>query len=356
MFISAPNLSRIRPYRFFMVLIIVCSIVLSACARTPSQQEEATPTPIPTPIIPTKPTYTVQRGNIDTITDFTGRISPTIQSELFFRKEGRVNNVYIKKGDTVNVGQLLADLETGNREFDIRRAQANLDIARYSLDLTKQQMPSWTTGYTLTLSIKEREVELAQINLDELNKDIADARIVSPITGTVLSISLLEGMQVDAYKPVLVVADINKLEVSADLMSEALTKLVEGMKVSVQPVGRPGKTIDGTIRRLPYPYGGSSSSNASDKEDKTTRVALQVDPTTLGYELGDMVKVTVVLEHKESILWVPPQAIRTFEGRKFVVVQDDQGQRRVDVKLGLQSEDRVEITDGLTEGQVVLAP
>lgn len=134
MFISAPNLSRIRPYRFFMVLIIVCSIVLSACARTPSQQEEATPTPIPTPIIPTKPTYTVQRGNIDTTTDFTGRISPTIQSELFFRKEGRVNNVYIKKGDTVNVGQLLADLETGNREFDIRRAQANLDIAKYSLD------------------------------------------------------------------------------------------------------------------------------------------------------------------------------------------------------------------------------
>jgi len=52
----------------------------------------------------------------------------------------------------------------------------------------------------------------------------------------------------------------------------------------------------------------------------------------------------------------PPQAIRTFEGRTFAVVQDGQGQRRVDVKVGITNEDQTEILEGLTEGQVVVSP
>ena len=64
--------------------------------------------------------------------------------------------------------------------------------------------------------------------------------------------------------------------------------------------------------------------------------------------------MTVVLEARQEILWLPPQAIRTFEGRRFVVLQDEDAQRRVDVKVGIQGEDRVEIEEGLSEGDVVL--
>jgi hypothetical protein len=39
-----------------------------------------------------------------------------------------------------------------------------------------------------------------------------------------------------------------------------------------------------------------------------------------------------------------------------VVVQDGQGQRRVDVVLGIQAEDKVEIVSGLEEGQIAIAP
>ena len=54
------------------------------------------------------------------------------------------------------------------------------------------------------------------------------------------------------------------------------------------------------------------------------------------------------------MLWLPPQAIRTFEGRRFVVVQDGDAQLRVDVTIGIESDDRVEIEEGLTEGQTVI--
>jgi multidrug efflux pump subunit AcrA (membrane-fusion protein) len=70
--------------------------------------------------------------------------------------------------------------------------------------------------------------------------------------------------------------------------------------------------------------------------------------------MGDLVRATAVLESREDVLWLPPQAVREFEGRKFVIVQDGDAQRRVDVKTGIVGEDRVEILEGLTEGQVVL--
>jgi len=39
-----------------------------------------------------------------------------------------------------------------------------------------------------------------------------------------------------------------------------------------------------------------------------------------------------------------------------VVVQDGEVQRRVDVTTGIESTDRVEIEEGLSEGQIVIAP
>jgi multidrug efflux pump subunit AcrA (membrane-fusion protein) len=67
-------------------------------------------------------------------------------------------------------------------------------------------------------------------------------------------------------------------------------------------------------------------------------------------------QITVVIAQKTGILWLPPQAVRTYDGRKFVVIQAGEGQRRVDVKLGIQSDDRVEIVEGLEVGQIVISP
>ena len=66
--------------------------------------------------------------------------------------------------------------------------------------------------------------------------------------------------------------------------------------------------------------------------------------------------VQVVLESHPNTLWLPPQAVRKFQGNTFVVVQDGSAQRRVDVKLGLSTDEQVEILQGLSEGQVVVAP
>ncbi len=62
------------------------------------------------------------------------------------------------------------------------------------------------------------------------------------------------------------------------------------------------------------------------------------------------------LETREDVLWLPPSVIRTFQNRTFVVLDTPDGPRTVDVVLGLQTDDRVEIVSGVSEGDVVIAP
>jgi multidrug efflux pump subunit AcrA (membrane-fusion protein) len=121
---------------------------------------------------------------------------------------------------------------------------------------------------------------------------------------------------------------------------------------------RPGEEWYGYIRRLPYPYGGGGrSEGAEEEEDKSTRIRLEgVNFEDLDLEVGDLMTIEVVLEQKDDVMWLPPQAVRKFEGREFVVIQDGEVQRRVDVKVGIESQDRVEIEEGLSEGQIVVGP
>ncbi|HEY65517.1 MAG TPA: HlyD family efflux transporter periplasmic adaptor subunit [Caldilineae bacterium] len=254
----------------------------------------------------------------------------------------------------------------------LQQATLNYQKAKATYDLIMQDI----AAYQYEIAIKERQVELAQLALDELNRGvdpllkndverallkvqkleaaIADAQIIAPFDGQVLSITLTEGRPVDAFKPVVVVADPSELEVSADLTSTQLQDLAEGMPATVVLVSRPGEELKGYIRRLPYPYGGGGRTGTFDEEDKSTRIALEASAAEAGYEMGDLARVTVVLERKEDVLWLPPQAVRIFEGRTFVVVKEGEAQRRVDVKVGIKGEDRWEIEEGLTEGQIVI--
>jgi hypothetical protein len=113
---------------------------------------------------------------------------------------------------------------------------------------------------------------------------------------------------------------------------------------------RPGETFQGTVRQLPYPYGGTTVDTGDD--DTAVHVAIEGE---VAMDLGELATVSIVLQEKENVLWLPPAAIRTYQGRDFVVVQlADGSQKRVDVLLGISTDERVEIVAGLEEGQTIV--
>ncbi|MFN2282867.1 MAG: efflux RND transporter periplasmic adaptor subunit [Anaerolineae bacterium] len=444
----------------FLLLILISIVMLplgcssGSSSSSSSAQNGATPTPIPTSIVPTNPTYQVQRGDVVRLLQFSGRAAPVREEELFFRSNGYVETVYARRNDTVAEGDLLAELEVTDLKNQISQVEAELTAAqmnndrqvaeamanvrskelalaklqasmsdtqilsaRISLERAQESLADaqieyqesldrpwereevreryadavrnaeWNlqiaqSQYNDALNARERltyDIELAQQDLDlaqmrqseieagvdvtrtllslqRLQAQLEDARIVAPFDGVILSTSIIAGSQVQGYKTVMSIADPTELEIMADLEDSEMSELTEGMVLVAEVVNRPGDQIPGFIRRLPYPYGGGGKIEGVQDEDTSTRIELEQSPIELGMSVGDRVRITIELERATDALWLPPQAVRSFEGRNFVVVQEDGGQRRLDVTIGIRSDERLEILDGLSEGQTVIAP
>jgi multidrug efflux pump subunit AcrA (membrane-fusion protein) len=380
------------------------AFLLGGCAllpatRTEQVAAEATPTPIPTPQVALKPVYQVQKGEVVKSSTFAGRISPVVEEELFFRVDGRVRSINFKRNTEVKKGDVIAEFEIEALERELNAAQLELERARVtlaeaerSLELDRQEAITRLEMERLRLEGMERDdhstradmaiqaqtIALAELSVErlnggvsqllkndlvraeyavqKLNEEIDEARIVAPFDGLLLSLTLSPGQAVTAYQTVATLADADQLEISADLLSDQMELMAEQMPVTFVLSSRPGETLTGVIRRLPYPYGSGGSGQTLEEKDKSTRISIAEEAQGTGYELGDLVRVTAELERKADVLWLPPQAIRNFNGRRFAVVQDGDVQRRVDVDLGIQAEDRVEIEAGLEAGQTVVGP
>jgi|GEM_PF-199486 len=204
------------------------------------------------------------------------------------------------------------------------------------------------------LNIQQTAVEQAQLALDKARRKVDAARVIAPRDGVVLAVAISEGELVEAFAPVVEIADPSRLELAAELSGEQMRQLAEGRQAMIRLLAQPDIALPATIRRLPAPY-GAGGSGAVQEQDKTTRFAI-TDPKRQTLVAGAVAKITIVLEYKGDVLWLPPDAVRSFEGRRFVVIRQNDRERRVPVRVGIETDARVELLDGVKQGDMVVGP
>jgi RND family efflux transporter MFP subunit len=243
-------------------------------------------------------------------------------------------------------------------QFDLVVAEADYQRALQSREV-----------FSYTVQLHEQDVELAEMRLQRLETGIdveelklaverfqgqlEEAQLIAPFDGQILAVAIRRGQEIEAFEPAMVLVEPSELEVSADLSDSQLERLVEGMPITARPTTQSGEEMEGQIRLLPYPYGSGAEEGGAD-DIMSTRLTLDSPTLTDDFEIGDPVEVSIVLERKPDVLWLPPQAIRNFEGRRFVVVQNEAGQVRKDIQVGIEGEGRVEIVEGLSAGETVI--
>ena len=382
-----------------LVLLMLALILLSGCVSQATFGDAITqgePTPIPTPIVPSKPVYQVERGTVTYERRFFGRIAPVVQEEFGFLIDGRVLEILVDAGADVTVGDVLARLDTRVLEnqllaaeeelaiassifesadsrvrYDSQRAELNLRIAQLRLDhaIASADTPA-TSDEELNVSLLTIERDLAQIGIDELTAGvdpqlrfdvtraqklveetkatIAKAELIAPRTGRLVSFTPDPGDAIIAYEPIAVVADLTVLEITDEMDADDLSELAEGMPLTIQRAAIPGNVYSGTIGSLPSPYGIAT--------DGLVHVSFDEQPPADEFGVGDRMSFTVLVEERHDVLWLPVSAIRQFSGRNFIVVQNEGVQQRVDVRLGLEGGGRVETLEGAEENQTVIGP
>jgi HlyD family secretion protein len=460
-----------------LIAFLALAPVLAGCVSGSAAQ--ADPTPIPTPIVPEKPTYTVQRGTVSNVLELRGRVSPVQQQDLFFRTNGAVNTVNVKRGDVVKAGDVLAYLgereslesaladaelevlraekELNNllAEADLKSAEAHLALleaqqelvkaeknrvnknyrrgsdtsinaakAQYLMEetyvqqaekeylsLTELPEDDWARVNALAaLAAAERQRDIARANWNYLQTNpteeeilqadvelaIAQAEaeaaereyerlkdgpdpfevrlaeaalekakasqrkalaslenleIVAPFDGEILNVTISAGTQVNAFQNVISIANPDSLEITCLPTADELAQLSVGQAALIRLASQPATDLHGEVRQMPYT---DTTTSTSSDQSRDTSVRISVEEGDAELSLGELATVIIQLEERQDTLWLPPAALRVFQGRDFVLVQDGEVQRRVDVSIGLRTRDRVEISDGLTEGQVVL--
>jgi hypothetical protein len=194
------------------------------------------------------------------------------------------------------------------------------------------------------------DLEQTRLDIEDLQGQIASAQLIAPFAGQILSLNVSPGDSAQAYDTIGVLADPNALEITAELGSEELSQMAVEQQGVITLRNRPGESFNGTVRQLPYPYGGTTVDTGEDDTAVHVSITGEVDMT-----LGELATVSIVLQEKQNVLWLPPAAIRSYQGRDFVVVQNPDGtQQRVDVLLGITTDERVEITAGLEAGQTIV--
>ncbi len=253
------------------------------------------------------------------------------------------------KLDQVNAGARREDLDAAHAAQ--ARAQAALADAQSAMEAVAANNRLDVTGFDVAMA--QKKVDVAQADYDGLQAQLEMARVRAPFDGVITFITGKQGDKFDAFTPIAVISDPNRLEVSAEFNSTDIAKVQPGQESIVTTDAFGATEIHGRVTRTPSLDAGVGSGPLSGGNPRAVRMSF--NPPGPGARLGQLAQVTVVTQAKDDVLLIPNTALRRFGNRKYVQVLNPDGRRiDVDVEIGLVTDTDTEITKGLKEGQKVI--
>jgi HlyD family secretion protein len=237
----------------------------------------------------------------------------------------------------------LVELRVGPKASDVAAAQRQIERAEIALSEAQRGKGS---------DELEKSLANAQLEKERVQAQIDAGKLIAPFDGKIGQVSNRPGDGIEAYRAVVTIYNDSERELLvSSVTSQDSAKIGIGMPVTIIFSRHPGQTFTGLITKLPS---NATSSASTIEQDPNYHLEYTAD---VELEVGDLGRVTITLSKKDNTLWLPPQAVRAFEGRRFVVLKDGDRQRRKDVRVGIISEERIEILeepDGLKAGDIVV--
>lgn len=345
-----------RPLRLLLFVSLACVIALtSGCALLPDESVDEELPIITPPRLSERPVYTVVTDTLETKVRGVGKMMSQNEEELFFTQDNlRIKEIYVKVGDYVREGEVIAELDVSDLESQLRTARLQtrseelkmIEILRKADELSAEELEQATI-----------EFELKRTHLVELEERISKAKITAPFSGNIVSVQMNKGDMSRAYEAVAAIADLTDLTVAANISKDDLSKIAIGMEVSVD-ISTAGEHI-GKVLRLPIEQAQQPRDpwmpRPQPRDVIENYLIVELDHIPEGVSRGTPLNVSIVVERKEDVVVIPPAALRTHLGRTYVQVVDEEGNRReVDVEVGQQTPTLIEIVKGLEPGQKVV--
>jgi macrolide-specific efflux system membrane fusion protein len=322
-----------------ILLTCIGLLMLTGCSFFPKEEEVLAP-PLVQPEEITYDTIEVKKSNIEKKITGTGYFVSVSHSDLFFKyRGGRIKAIYVKEGDIVKKGDLIAELDSDSLVNQIKQQEILLRMAQLDHEIAVE---SGANKYVVEKAALN--VELVKLKLDDIKLEFEKSKLIAPVSGQVVYRNpIIEGQQINVYITVARIADPSKLQL--EYSDSKINDFQLGMKVEVN-VGN--DVYEGEVVMTPV----NMPKDANDNIKKVVRIKVFNLPEDI--RLGNSANISLVLEKKEDVIVLSRSLINNFSGRRYVRVLRDGIPEEQDVELGIQTDIQVEVVKGLKEGDLVI--
>ena len=343
-------------------------------------------------------TVTVTRGNIENSVTALGTLQPRRYVDVGAQASGQIQKIHVEAGDRVKEGQLLVEIDPSTQK-------AKLDASRYAIENLKAQLQEQKALHELARqkhqrqqrleagnATREEDVQTAKAELSatqarvamfqaqileaqaRLRSDEAElgyTRIYAPMDGTVVAVDARVGQTLNNQQQtplILRIAKLSPMTVWAEVSEADIGHVKPGMTAYFTTLSGGNRRWTSTVRQIlpipPKPLNETQGSGSPSTSGKTGTgrvvlytVLLDVDNTDNTLMAEMTAQVFFVASQVKDALTAPVAALQGSHNADTqiarVVAKNGRIEER-EVRLGISDRLRVEVLQGLNEGDHLL--
>ncbi|MBN8854773.1 MAG: hypothetical protein BGO55_20280 [Sphingobacteriales bacterium 50-39] len=291
----------------------------------------------------------VTMGNYSRNLQYSGLIASNEEAHLSFKIGGVISRVYVKEGDHVSAGQLLATLDLTEIDAQVQQASQNLEKNRRD-EARVSNLYRDTVASLEQLQNTHTQVSVATEALRIAKFNQQYAQIHAPAGGVILQKLMSEGEVASVGKDVFLFNGTEKNEwvVRFGVSDRDWVILKKGDKATVSIEAYPGQTFTGIITKM---------AEGADPVNGTYPIEVTVSPA--GHKLAPGLFCSLQLQpsSKQSLTIIPIEALVEGDGKTGYVYTLNADQRTVKknpIQVAFLTKNKVAVSGGLDgAGQVI---
>ncbi|MCY1151936.1 MAG: efflux RND transporter periplasmic adaptor subunit [Sphaerochaetaceae bacterium] len=217
-----------------------------------------------------------------------------------------------------------------------------------SLEDTKNELEYEKTIQSIDINKQKASIKMIELNISQLEEDIEDLNVTSPMAGEILSINedlYIEGNYIESSDELFIVADRSQVYVDLDIYEQYASLLDVGDPLELT-IGT--ETMNATIVSI-----GKVAS--MDSDGLTATITIRVEPETdTTLNPGASAVASIVLGVEENVLQLPRGSYLTTGNQKYVYVVDGDKAYKTEVVFGDIQSNTVQVISGLEAGDEII--
>ncbi len=332
-------------------ILIVVGVIIALPYINGSQTEEATEINDTAPRTGGRGTLTVDAEIVRTAamrdaTTALGDVIPAEEVELMFETSGKITGIYFREGESVTKGTLLAKINDAPLQAQLKKLEAQVKLAQDRV-YRQQTLLERDAVSQEAYETVETEYNKLMADIELVKANIAQTEIRAPFDGIIGLRYVSEGAFVSPTTQIarLVMTSLLKIDFSINETFAGEMKAGQKVNFSVQ---------DGEGRTHTYSAKVYAVESSIDKDTRSLRVRAEFSNRGRVLRPGMYVTVEIMRQSIPNAISVPSEAIIPEMGQQTVYLYKNGTAQRTDVTLGLRGESRVQILNGISEGDTVL--